>query len=91
MREILQENKEAKGKAEKDTIFRKGQSVYVKILDKVGNEKKIKKRYKDPYIVSEINNSTGNCKLVKRTQRGRQIKGTIRAHVKQLKLIQEEN
>lgn len=88
VRTILMEKYRRNKDTNKKSLFKEGQMVYLKVLDKVGNKKKLVERYKGPFILSEIEELTGNCKLKKRTQKGRMLNDTIRAHIKQLKLVQ---
>ncbi|CEF61344.1 Hypothetical protein SRAE_0000047000 [Strongyloides ratti] len=71
----------------KEHQFKEGMMVYKKVLDTVGNSRKLQERFKGPYIIKKIDEVTGACELVLITARGREIKSRdkILAHVRQLK------
>uniref|UniRef100_A0A0N5C9K1 RNA-directed DNA polymerase n=1 Tax=Strongyloides papillosus TaxID=174720 RepID=A0A0N5C9K1_STREA len=76
-------------KTTKDHSFKVDMIVHRKILDTVGNQRKLVERYKGPYIIKSIDNETGDCKLNYITAKGREARrrdGYISAHVKQLKI-----
>uniref|UniRef100_A0A0K0FBA5 Transposase n=1 Tax=Strongyloides venezuelensis TaxID=75913 RepID=A0A0K0FBA5_STRVS len=67
--------------------FRIGDQVYKKLLDRVGNTRKLEKGYKGPYKLTTIDEETGNCQLQSISRYGRaNEKKLITAHIKQLKL-----
>uniref|UniRef100_A0A0N5CA39 Integrase catalytic domain-containing protein n=1 Tax=Strongyloides papillosus TaxID=174720 RepID=A0A0N5CA39_STREA len=72
--------------------FKEGNLVLRAILDKVGNKKKLHKRYDGPYCIMEINNEIGDCKLSRISNTGRIIHKHIKGervytygHIRQLK------
>uniref|UniRef100_A0A0N5BUR8 RNA-directed DNA polymerase n=1 Tax=Strongyloides papillosus TaxID=174720 RepID=A0A0N5BUR8_STREA len=67
--------------------------VLKRIMGRIGNESKLKDKYDGPYVIMNIDQTTGNCELSKLLKSGR-ISHTINrgrriynvAHIKQLKL-----
>uniref|UniRef100_A0A0N5BH08 RNA-directed DNA polymerase n=1 Tax=Strongyloides papillosus TaxID=174720 RepID=A0A0N5BH08_STREA len=71
----------------KDHGFKIGDQVYKKLLDRVGNTRKLETRYKGPYKLIHIDEETGNCQLQSISRYGRaNEKKLVMAHIMQLKL-----
>uniref|UniRef100_A0A0K0DTU4 Retrotransposable element n=1 Tax=Strongyloides stercoralis TaxID=6248 RepID=A0A0K0DTU4_STRER len=77
-------------KIQKDHPFKEGMIVYRKILDTVGNNKKLVPRYEGPFKIHSINETTGDCQLIYITKSGREVmrrnNKLYYAYIKQLKL-----
>ncbi|CEF60593.1 Hypothetical protein SRAE_X000232800 [Strongyloides ratti] len=76
-------------KGDKTHHFKEGMIVYKRIMETVGNGKKLVERFKRPFIIKKIDDNTGDCELTYITSSGREAKtqNKILAHIRQLKRI----